>query len=336
MVKLKAFTPPIVDKKGKLIKNSISSLEEIELNGFQQSVLIRGYNINNPILLYLHGGPGCSEIGLFRHFNSELEKHFVVVNWDQRGCCKSYHSLDILEKTLNTKHIISDIKELVLILRKRFGKKKVYLMGHSWGSIIGTLFTKKYPRLVETYIGVSQVANMVEAENIAYSFILNKAITTNNKEAIKDLNDVKWVVPYVGDEYLEKVRIEGRWVHYFGGSLFGEKNLLKLIKVLFRASEYDLIDVKNYIKGSEISLKKLWKEMLEVNFIKQVPKLKVPVVFIQGKHDYQTPLMLTKYYYQILKAPNKRLIVFDRSAHNPNYEENKKFNNLIISIKNSK
>ncbi len=332
MVKIKAYTPEIVDKKGNALKNSITSLEEIEINGIKQSILIRGSNVNNPILLYLHGGPGCSEMGLFNHFNSELEKHFIIVNWDQRGTCKSYHSLDLLNKTINLEQFIKDIKTLVEILRKKFKKKKIYLVGHSWGTIIGMIFTQRHPNLVEKYIGISQVVNMVEADDIAYSFILHNAIKTNNKKAIKDLQSVNWLIPYVGYEYLDKVKVEAKWVYYYGGALHGEKNLLKLIKVFFRSTEYNLKDAINYNKGAKLSLEKLWKSMVKINFIKQIPELKVPVVFIQGKYDYQTPMILTRSYFDILKAPKKKIHIFNNSAHSPNYEENKKFNKIMIDL----
>lgn len=126
--------------------SSITSLEKIELGDINQWISIRGRNTSNPILLYLHGGPGTPVMPLFRHFQIPLEDHFIVVQWEQRGAGKSF-SWKIPKETMIIEQFISDLHELIEILQKRFNKEKIYLMGHSWGSILGTFTVQKYPEL---------------------------------------------------------------------------------------------------------------------------------------------------------------------------------------------
>ena len=138
--------------------SSITSLEKIELGDINQWISIRGRNTANPILLYLHGGPGTPVMPLFRHFQAPLEDHFIVVQWEQRGAGKSF-SWKIPKETMTIEQFISDLQVLIELLRKRFNKEKIYLMGHSWGSVFGTYTVQRYPELFYAYIGVGQATD---------------------------------------------------------------------------------------------------------------------------------------------------------------------------------
>ena len=332
--KIKCSTPRINDDKGKTVRGSIAKLEKIVINKSKQTILIRSWNKNNPILLFLHGGPGCSEMGLMRHFNSELEKHFIVVNWDQRGTCKSFNAGKNAKDKMNIKQFVEDTYVLVKKLKKRFNKNKVYLMGHSWGTIIGVLFAKKYPKELHAYIGVSQVVNMMEVEKIADKFIKKQAKKTKTLEALKEIKSVELLMPHIGEDYLKRVSVKRKWIQYFGGSFHGEKNLDHLMQIMIKCPEYNLMDIANYLRGSNLSTLKLWRDIIRIDFTKQVKELKVPVFLLQGKQDYQTPLKLVKKYFNLLDAPKKKLVLFNKSAHNPLYEESHKFNEVLRNIPN--
>jgi len=132
---LTAYTPPIVNESGNAPKNSIVELREIELNGRNQWISLRGWYKNAPVLLFLAGGPGGTQMAEVRHELTELEKHFVVVNWEQPGSGKSYYS----ERTKNItpETYIQDGHALTEYLKERFSQEKIYLMGESWGSALG-------------------------------------------------------------------------------------------------------------------------------------------------------------------------------------------------------
>jgi len=333
----------------KIMGVSLVSLEKIKIGGMDQWIYIRTKNIDNPILFYLHGGPGSPVMHLFRKSQADLENHFIVVQWEQRGAGKSY-SNKIPEESMNLNQFISDLHELILILLKRFKKKKLYLVGHSWGSIIGILTVKKFPDLFYAYVGISQPVNMIENEKISYRLILKMATKLKNKKAIKQLKKIG--VPFEGlkppYKYPYKNGYNSRFILYkwllkFGGVTYSInctrdyrsyiqyyfKNQI-LFKFPFSSKEYTLLDKFKIALGGRFSMRLLTKEILSINLFNQIQNLEVPVYILMGKHDYNISPELAKNYFDILKAPKREFIWFEKSAHSPNFEEPEKFNRLLI------
>jgi len=169
--------------------NGIESLEMVRLGGIEQCISIRGWDKDNPVLLHLHGGPGTAEILFARYLDSELEKHVVVVRWDQRGAGKSYNP-DIPPETMNTDQFISDTCELAEMLRKRFDEEKVYLVGHSWGSALGALTAARYPEFFHAFVGVAQFVDATENEEMTYQFTLDRAEESGNRQALSEIKEI--------------------------------------------------------------------------------------------------------------------------------------------------
>ncbi len=312
-------------------KNSdINILEKVKIGGIGQSVLIRGKSSDNPILLVLHGGPGCSTMGLITHFNKELEDHFLVVNWDQRGTCKSFYPQEKIVGSMSINQFVSDASELIEYLRKRFNQEKIFLIGYSWGSVIGTIIAREHPELLYAYIGTSQVVDLKKSEKIAMKFIIKNAGKTGNEYALSELKAVEKIKPKHGDLFLKRIEVIIKWIHKFGGAIYGESSIEKLKKVITCSVYYSTKDLINYQRGWEFSVKSLWKEMLKINFLKQDNNIQAPVYLIHGKNDFQTPLQLVEKYFKKLKAERKELIVFENSAHHPIFEEPERFNRILI------
>jgi pimeloyl-ACP methyl ester carboxylesterase len=137
-------TPPFRGPGGEILSCSIAEIRYLCLGGLDQWVMIRGESVANPPLILLHGGPGFPEMRLFRSFNAPLEKDFTVVNWEQRGTDKSFDH-KIPKSSMTFERFVSDLDELVEAMRKRFGKEKVAIYGHSWGSALGLLFAARFP-----------------------------------------------------------------------------------------------------------------------------------------------------------------------------------------------
>jgi len=156
--------------------NGISSLKEIALGNVKQWIFIRGTDQNNPILIFLHGGPGAPVMGISgsRNFDAELIKYFTIVHWDQRGAGKSYDS-DIPANSMTYDRLVEDCNELIDYLRIRFNTQKVFLVGHSAGSIIGIKTAHKYPGKIHAYIGICQILNDYEQQKISYNFIAEES-----------------------------------------------------------------------------------------------------------------------------------------------------------------
>jgi len=306
--------------------NSIASLEKVQLGGIEQWILIRGTDRSNPVLLFLHGGPGAAEMTTEHYFGTELEKHFVVVMWDQRGAGKSYSS-KIPEKTMTIDQFVSDGHELTLVLKKRFSAEKIYLMGHSWGTILGTLLVQKYPEDYYAYIGIGQCVDLERNEAISYQFVLDEAKKRNNKIALSQLQKIG-PPPYQNQSEMMTQR---NWLTKFGGAAYQKSSLGWMIKIALEAKEYSAGDFVKFLIGVEYSDKLMWDEIMKVNFLNDATRLEVPVYFFEGRHDYNTPWELVQEYYEKLDAPKgKTLIWFENSAHSPNLEEPEQFAEEMI------
>jgi pimeloyl-ACP methyl ester carboxylesterase len=181
-------TSPITDASGNKIPNSIAVIENPEINGVEQSIIIRGENKNNPVLLFVHGGPGMATFPFIKEQFKGMEKLFTVCYWDQRGAGKSYTG-NIPSMTLE--QLTEDGAEVSRYLIKKFNKQKIYLLGHSWGSFLGSFIIHKHPELFSAYIGIGQVANTLPSEQRSYQFVLAEAKKRNNDGLLKELEALK-------------------------------------------------------------------------------------------------------------------------------------------------
>lgn len=314
--------------------NGVQSLEQVSLGGIDQWISIRGLDADNPVLLFVHGGPGASEMVPVRHYNRVLEDHFVVVNWDQRGAGKSF-SADIPPETMTLDRITADALELTVILRERFNVEKIYLAGHSWGSIVGVHAAVNNPKYYYAYIGIGQAVNFVEAEKISYRFTVDRARETGNEEALRELQTIG-PPPYSGDDFLERTGVQRKWLFRFGGEVYGETNntryLLDLLWLYLQAPEYSIIDTVNLVRGNQLSARMMWDDLMALDLPRQAPAIEVPVYFLTGRHDYVTVYEKVEEYYAVLEAPSKELIWFEESAHSPNFEQPEEFARVMARI----
>jgi pimeloyl-ACP methyl ester carboxylesterase len=308
---------------------SIATLEKLNIGGNDQWILERSENIDNPIILFLHGGPGTSQLTANRRNTRDLEKSFIVVNWDQRGAGKSYGALRDAAK-MNIDQFVEDTRELTLYLLKKFGKERIVLVGHSWGSVVGALAVAKYPELYSCYVGIGQIANMEEGEAASYRWTLEQAKKRNAKRAVKTLEKMG-PPPYQGD-WRAKTISERSYVARFGGEVHGSKlGAIGIVlgNVLF-SREYSLIDRVNVFRGVLGSMKLLWPQLFKVDLFRSVPEMRVPVFFMEGRYDHEVPPDIAVRYFAALKAPAKELIWFENSAHMVNSEERVRFNKILV------
>jgi pimeloyl-ACP methyl ester carboxylesterase len=324
------FTFPIKDKQGHNVSRSIASLEKVNLGGQEQWILIRGVDITKPVILFLHGGPGTANMCLLRKYTGELEKHFIVVTWDQRGAGKSYQAINP-HSAMTIDRFVLDTGELTQLLCHRFNRQKIFLVGHSWGSLIGILSIQKYPDSYYAYIGTGQIVNMQENEQISYDWTLAQAIKAEDKQAVRTLTKIG-KPPYTGDGQKE-LMTQRRLLGKYGGELYGNSNgaFPLIFSNLISATEYTLLDKVNFFKGIFGSNHLLWQELLTINLKKQVLSFEVPIYFALGRHDYEAPSILAEQYFNIIEAPKKEIIWFENSAHLANIEENEKFDDLLIN-----
>lgn len=306
----------------------IASLEKVRLGGVDQWIQIRGDDRTRPILLFLHSGPGFTEMP-FSHVNAPLEKEFVVVHWDQRGAGKSF-SFSIPESSMTIEQFISDTHDLAELLLKRFGRSKLILVAHSWGSIVGALTVTKYPELFEAYVGISQAANAPESERIMYRFALETATRQRNEKAATELKRIG-LPPY--KSFADYRTMKG-WVHHFRDAGYSEISPWKFAQLALASPAYSWGDLLRIVLGMRFSFSQLWQEAFyRTDLFKQAPKLDVPVYFFLGRHDrtVTASAALAERYFQDLDAPKgKQLIWFENSGHWPQLEEPEKFPAVLM------
>ncbi|MFJ7731214.1 alpha/beta hydrolase [Lysinibacillus sp. NPDC097231] len=294
--------------------NSISVLEQVEINGTKQQIMIRGRDQNNPVIIYVHGGPSMSEIPYVK-YEDLLEKDFTVVNYDQRGSGKSYHFNEDYSN-LTADVLVDDLLELTDYISKRFGKEKVILIGHSYGTYLGTMAAYKAPEKYEAYIGIGQMSNMQESEIDNLNNTISEAKKARNAEDVKYLEGVAEKI-HAG----EAVTPRG-YVYKYGGAT-------RLINMsdgdILLSREYNLLDSIRYTYGVANSQERLVKETLDKPLPKIVTKLELPLYFVMGKYDAMTSSNAAKNYFDRIEADQKEFISFEESAHYPNFEEKEKF-----------
>jgi pimeloyl-ACP methyl ester carboxylesterase len=328
---------PITDFDGKTIDSSISVIEKIILGGQEQYLFIRGVNKAKPVMLFLHGGPGSPEMPFMRNYNTDIENDFVMVYWEQRGSGKSY-SKNIPVESLNLAQLILDTRELSEYLAKRFNQEKIYVMGHSWGSLLGILTAYQYPEFFYAYFGVGQVAHQYKGEKISFEWVKEQAHQQNDKNAVKTLSAMNFPDSLASSiQWIEFVMNERKYVTQFRGAMREMTGMWPMIKMVLSTTEYTISDKVNYLKGSMVSLENMWPDVINTNLFVEIDSMQVPVYIFQGIYDYQTPYSVAKDFYDQLKAPQKEFFTFKNSAHSPIMEEVDKFNSIVREkIKNNK
>jgi pimeloyl-ACP methyl ester carboxylesterase len=310
---------------------SINALEQVELGGLKQWISIRGTDVNHPLLLFLHGGPGSANLSKLRNQCPELEEHFVVVNWDQRGAGKTYAPW-VTGSDLTLEQLRQDTHQLVGYLRGRFGGRKIYLMGFSWGTVLGLWTVNDYPEDFYAFISASQEVSYPEGEKLSLAYVQQVARDTNNQAAMQELARID--PAYHTDDWYDQLMRQRKWLLAFGGVYHTASSYNHEVWMMLKAPEYSFIDFAMWPLSSSKSLQTLWPELMPLNFFESVRRVDVPVYFLVGRHDYNAPFELTAAYYEHLQATQgKQLIWFDDSAHDLFFDQPEAVVNTLVSIK---
>jgi pimeloyl-ACP methyl ester carboxylesterase len=324
------YTPSFKDNEGKVLQGSIAEYRLIKLGGYPQAVLIRGRNVNNPVLLFLPSGPGISETGMFRNMHSHLEDYYTMVYLDPRGAAKSA-SLCFDYSTLNTQQLIQDIHELTLYLKKRFNKEKIVIMGHSFGAGFGTLSAAFYPHDYSAFIGIGEPVCPTEIDRLSYSWTIEQAKKTNNQKALKELESVNGYWTKRDQKgYFNGMMVNKKYVGYYGGQLYGKQGFLSFILKNMMCHEYNIFDYGPYLLGMQFTGPATWNIMITTDLRQQAKEFQCQFILFTGRHDYNAVPSLVFEYYNYVKAPLKKMYWFEKSAHFPHFEEKELFQKIMI------
>ena len=303
----------------------------VEINGLKQGMFIKGDNKNSPVLLFLHGGPAMPEYGMTQKYPTYLEKYFVVCWYEQRNAGLSYNKNTNLEE-LTVENIVLDTLEISNYLRERFNKDKIYLMGHSWGTLIGIKAVYQNPELFNAYIGVAQIANQLKSEQIAFEFMLEEYRNLGNKSMVKKLE--KYNIPDCNSISIKYAKFRDKPMHELGiGSMREMKSVISGIFLpIMGNKEYTFSEKVNIWRAKSICLNKtnLWETMINKDLTKEITEINIPIYFFHGIYDYTVNYTLAKEYFNIINTPVKGFYTFSKSAHSPIFEEPEKVGRIIL------
>lgn len=295
---------------------SIDLLEDVEINGLKQKILIRSNDTTQPILLFLHGGPGMTSMLSTHYYSDSLMNNFIFVDWDQRGAGYSYND-SINKKTMVIDQFVDDVTSLTYYLMKRFDQKKIFLVGHSWGSIIGLKAIHEYPEFYYSFTGMGQAVNLYQSEQLAFNWLHGELIKAKDTAGIRIIEETMFadrgLLTKYGGVYRTNVDV----------------NAILASSKYFSPEYMDL-----YQKGFNFSIECLFhSQVLKVDFFNSIDTVEVPVNFIHGKYDRIFDESLIIRYNNRLTAPAKKIIWFENSGHFPHLDQPQYFQKVMINIK---
>lgn len=312
---------PVLDAGGAPVPGSLAQKIRVEINGVPQGMILRSADPANPVLLYLHGGPGMPTYFLDRSRPTGLERAFTVVWWDQRGAGLSFRP-DIPDGTMTVRQMVADTVAVADYLRQRFGQDKIYLMGHSWGSIIGLQAAAAAPDRFHAYVGVAQLTRQVESERLARLALLAEARARGEARLARRIEAAPvGTAPPLSPEWMA---VRDTAMHALGGGT--TRDMRSVITGVFLPvwldPEYTLSEKLAIWRGKwSAASGRLWNEMLAADIPAALPELAVPVYLFHGRHDLAVSGTLARSYLATLRAPRKGFYSFAESAHSPIFEE---------------
>ncbi|WP_380166270.1 alpha/beta fold hydrolase [Jannaschia sp. R86511] len=325
-VAVPARTDPVLAADGGPLAGSVAELVEVEVGGHDLSMMVRGNSTDNPVLLLLAGGPGGTELGAMRHHGQRLEEDFVVVTWDQRGTGKSADQLDPTG-TMTLQAAVDDTVEVSEHLRERFGQDRIYLLGQSWGSILGVLAVQQRPDLFAAFIGSGQMVSPRVTDQITYADTLVWAEDTGDTDLV-DRMLTAGPPPYeVMLDYETTLSSEPDVYPYdHSANAEGPGQMSEGIFV----GEYSLIEKVHNLGGFLDTASVLYPQIQDIDFRVDAASLDVPVYLFQGRHEAASRAGLAQEWFALLEAPRKQLVVAETSGHRPLWEQPEEFADFMV------
>ena len=314
--------------------NGIEKLETIEVNGVNQCLQIRGQDKSNPVLLFIHGGPGMTHIGWYEGLQRPWEDFFTVVQWDQRQAGKSYGSVAKLGDSLSNQQMLADAEVVVDYLRQSLSKEKIFVMGWSYGSYLGIKLAKSRPDWLYAYIGVSQSVNVTESIRVEHAKLLD--YDTQQKDRALE-NQLKAMMP--------RPAPGNKMASFLEHSYFITSTLFNIGKFDLSPEDYESITRFGYLTSPHYSLRDLFnlyfgdpcpaftlpetnfgREFMDIDLPAEVGiTFSVPIVFLSSLQDWHVPFDLTDQWFKQIEAPYKKQVIFEDSFHVPAFTVPGKF-----------
>ena len=280
----------------------------VRIGGIDQYISIRGDHRSNPVILFVHGGPGDSMVPFAQIYRS-WEKYFTLVQWDQRGAGRTFGLNGTNEAPMTIDRMVRDGIEVAGYLRAHLHKDKVILLAHSFGTVLGIQMVKRRPDLFAAYVGTGQVVAKAEKERILYARLMKKLESAHDEAGIRKLRTV--TAPYRTEAELQ---VERAITSRFDPPI--ERNLRKtLAPVVLYAPNYSLRDIYDFSHAAAYVGGAIYPQQLLYDARKLGPKFDLPFFIFEGEADSITPPDLAKAYFDSVQAPVKAFVVLNGVGH---------------------
>ncbi len=299
----------------------------VDINGTKQWINIYGEDKDNPVLLYLHGGPGSATSDIDYAFTRKWADVYTIVTWDQHNCGKSYDKKQnnlVITKDL----LMTDGKEMTEFLLKHLSKEKITILGHSWGSIYGANLALEYPDYYDAFIGTGQLVDAIENEK------------RFKEEAIKwaegDDDTLELVEQLTPDNpTMEHYKIKNTLMDKYGYGMMKDGSDYNLLATILFNPNYSVIDwVKYFFRDPSVYMSfNLSDEFIKFSLSNKYD-YSVPFYNINGNKDYQTNYELASEYFEQVNAPNKKLYIMEDTTHGLLESKSEEFSKIVHEIAN--
>lgn len=290
-------------------QTQLEYFDTLSVGGIGQVISVKGTD-NNPVLLFIHGGPGSSRMNQAETYTAALQKKFIVVQWDQREAGRT-QQLNKSPLPVTLQQMEQDTRDVVDSLRKRFNQPKIFLAGESWGTVLGFYMAAQYPDWLHAYLAISPVIDQEKSEKQLISLLKKEATTSGNTTELQELNSVR--VPF---ENYRQIYYSRKWLFHHDGQ---------------PVPDADTSVVIDYLRSWAGTWLAVWNEAIQRNLYKTLPKVKCPVYFFVGGKDRQTDFEIAKGYYKKLVAPKKDLFFFENAGHSLLTTEAAEVQKIIIN-----
>ena len=296
----------------------------VEIGGIEQFMQIRSEDLNNPVVLWLHGGPGFPLTYMNYYYQGELEKDFTVACLEQRGCGRTYYK-NTHAANASPDDLLSDIHEAVEVLKKRFHKEKVIIMAQSWGTVIGMKYTEQHPENVAAYIGVGQVTQFAKGKVYSARKAADLAERQGNTRDAEKLRELAAAFEQVSDIQNVNIKDLEEMIITSGSYLkaAGEMSGLKQMTTALTSPHFNLNDARWFLFASSTkNIIDSQTELIDYMYIGfDLNKIRlsenVPVLFVQGDCDYITPTDMVKEYCESADSDSVRIVTIPDTGHTP-------------------
>ncbi|WFR82441.1 alpha/beta hydrolase [Janthinobacterium rivuli] len=284
---------------------AIDTLLTPDIGGIKQFVEIKTDDSKKPVLLFLSGGPGSSMMKNADAFTAILKNRFTLVQWDQRDAGKTL-KLNPSPSQPSVAQMEQDTYQVITFLQKELKQEKIYLLGSSWGNVLGFHIVKQHPELLHAYFAVNPVISQLASEKELLKTL--KVHFKDNAVASQELGSITF--PFTSDESMFYLR---KWLFYKDGKEFATSEGFKT----------------GFLQWSK-TWSPVWNEVMNIDLPKTLQSVDCPVYFFVGKNDIQTSTRITQDYFEQLQAPRKGLFLFEQSGHQIHQDEPEKFQRSII------